>query len=69
MTAARINQSDWQSTSCVCLQAFPEDGVQAAVEGILSFEGFSPRNRKQIAVMFQARGLPIPIQPPLQGSE
>ena len=49
------------------LQSFPEDGVQAAVEDILSFEGFSPRTRKQIAVIFQSRGLPIPIQPPLLG--
>ena len=42
--------------------------MQAAVEDILSFEGFNPRNRKQIAIIFQRRGLPIPIQPPLLGS-
>lgn len=53
----------------VGVQAFPEDGVQAAVEDILGFESFSPRNRKQIAVIFQSRGLPIPIHPPLLGRD
>jgi hypothetical protein len=42
------------------MQMFPEDGVTAAVENILSFESFSPRTRSQIAAIFRVHGIPIP---------
>lgn len=42
--------------------------MQAAVEDVLSFESFSPRNRRQIALIFQGRGLPVPVQAPLLGT-
>lgn len=45
------------------LQNFPQDGVAAAVENILSFESYNPRIRKLVAVVFQSRGIPIPIKP------
>lgn len=45
------------------VQKYPEDGVAAAVEDILSFEAYNPRVRKQIALIFQSKGIPVPIQP------
>lgn len=45
------------------LQSFPEDGVAAAVENILSFECYNPRIRKLVAIVFQARGIPVSIKP------
>lgn len=44
------------------IQNFPEDGVAAAVENILSFEGYNPRSRKTIALVFQSKGIPVPIE-------
>lgn len=50
------------------VQAYPEDGVAAAVENIIGFEGYNPRIRKQIALIFQSKGIPVPIQPRLGAS-
>ena len=47
------------------LQEYPEDGAADAVENILGFEGYNPRIRKQIALIFQSKGIPVPIQPRL----
>jgi von Willebrand factor A domain-containing protein 8 len=49
------------------VQAYPEDGVAAAVENIIGFEGYNPRIRKQIALIFQSKGIPVPIQQRLGG--
>jgi von Willebrand factor A domain-containing protein 8 len=44
------------------IQSFPEDGAAAAVENILGFEGYNPRSRKTIALVFQSRGIPVPVE-------
>jgi von Willebrand factor A domain-containing protein 8 len=44
------------------IQNFPEDGAAAAVENILGFDGYNPRSRKTIALVFQSRGIPVPIE-------
>lgn len=50
------------------LQAYPKDGVAAAIENILGYEGCNPRARKQIAQIFQSRGIPVPLDNSYQNS-
>ena len=49
------------------VQKFPKDGVVAAVENILGFEGLSPLTRAQIARVFQANDIPVPEEASMAG--
>ena len=50
------------------VQEFPADGVVAAVENILGFEGLSPVTRAQVARIFQSNDIPVPEKAP-RGSQ
>jgi hypothetical protein len=41
------------------LQAFPQDGVAAALEDFLGFEGALPKSRRILAEIFNNRGIPV----------
>lgn len=41
------------------LQAYPQDGVEAAVEDILGFDGMNPQVRSVVAEVFRKRGFSI----------
>jgi hypothetical protein len=41
------------------LQAFPQDGVAAALEDFLGFEGALPKSRRLLAEIFNNRGIPV----------
>jgi hypothetical protein len=45
-------------------QAFPQDGIAAAVEDFLGFEGATPKTRRVLAEVFRSRGIPVPLEPP-----
>ena len=47
------------------VQEFPADGVVAAVENILGFEGLSPVTRAQVARIFQSNDIPVPEKAPV----
>lgn len=50
------------------IQAFPQDGAAAAVEDFLSFEDATPKSRRILAEIFQARGIPVPVEIPSSGT-
>ena len=51
-------------------QKFPQDGIGAAVEDFLGFEGATPKMRRILAEIFRDRGIPVPLEscrPDLRG--
>ena len=51
------------------INAYPKDGVIAAVEGVLAFEQLTPAVRAHVAGMFQRAGIPVSIRLGLGGRE
>ena len=46
------------------INRYPEDGVLAAIEGILGFEQLAPSVRAHVAAIFQRAGIPVPLRAP-----
>jgi len=44
------------------LEAFPRDGIVDALENVLAFDAFAPDTRRTVAAVFQAHGIPLPLE-------